>query len=80
MTLMMKSQTKKTDKQSKTKEIVCHKCNKPATGRYSPDMDIAGLAFCDEHKELMAAAFYCLLQDDMETFNQLMGTDLAPQE
>ena len=43
-------------------------------------MDIAGLAFCDEHKELMAAAFYCLLQDDMETFNQLMGTDFAPQE
>ena len=70
----------KTDKQSKTKEIVCHKCNKPATGRYSPDMDIAGLAFCDEHQELMAAAFYCLLQDDMETFNQLMGTDLATQE
>jgi hypothetical protein len=29
-------------------------------------MDIAGLAFCDEHKELMAAAFYCLLQNDME--------------
>jgi len=77
---MMKSQTKKKDKQSKTKEIICHKCGKPATGRYSPDMDIAGLAFCDEHKELMAAAFYCLLQDDMETFNQLMGTDLAPQE
>ena len=66
----------KTNKQSKTKEFVCHKCGKPATGRYSPDMDIAGLAFCDEHKELMAAAFYCLLQNDTETFNQLMGTDL----
>ena len=78
---MTQSQTMKTtDKQSKTKEIVCHKCGESATGRYSPDMDIAGLAFCDEHKELMAAAFYCLLQDDMETFNQLMGTDLAPQE
>ena len=76
----MKLEDQNKDKQSKTKEIVCHKCNKPATGRYSPDMDIAGLAFCDEHKELMAAAFYCLLQDDMETFNQLMGTDLAPQE
>ena len=70
----------KTDKQSKTKEIVCHKCNKPATGRYSPDLDIAGLAFCDEHKELMAAAFYCLLQNDQKTFDKLMGTDFAPQE
>jgi len=74
---MTQSQMTKTqDKQSKTKEIVCHKCGKPATGRYSPDMDIAGLAFCDKHQELMAAAFYCLLQDDTETFNQLMGTDL----
>ena len=39
-------------------------------------MDIAGLAFCDEHKELMAAAFYCLLQNDTKTFDQLMGTNL----
>ena len=73
---MMKSQMKTKDKQSKTKKIVCHKCGKPATGRYSPDMDIAGLAFCDEHQELMAAAFYCLIKNDTETFNQLMGTDL----
>jgi hypothetical protein len=64
----------------KNSEIICHKCKKPATGRYSPDMGIAGLAFCDEHKELMAAAFYCLLQNDTETFNKLMGTDLATQE
>ena len=70
----------KTNKQSKTKEIVCHKCNKPATGRYSPDMDIAGLAFCDEHKELMAAAFYCLLQNDIETFNTLLGVKFDPNE
>ena len=73
---MTQLQTMKKDKQSKTKEITCHKCGKPATGRYSPDMDIAGLAFCDEHKELMAAAFYCLLQDDTETLNQLMKTNL----
>jgi hypothetical protein len=43
-------------------------------------MDIAGLAFCDEHKELMAAAFYCLIHNDTKTFDQLMGTDLATQE
>lgn len=61
-------------------KLVCHKCKKPATGRYSPDMDIAGLAFCDEHKELMAAAFYCLIHNDTKTFDQLMGTDLATQE
>ena len=64
----------------KSKETICHKCGKPATGRYSPDTDIAGLAFCDEHKELMAAAFYCLIHNDTKTFDQLMGTDLATQE
>ena len=67
-------------KKTKTPEAVCHKCKKPAVGRYSPDMDIAGLAFCDEHKELMAAAFYCLIHNDTKTFDQLMGTDLATQE
>tara|TARA_B110000285_G_C14675603_1_gene402344 strand:+ start:382 stop:594 length:213 start_codon:yes stop_codon:yes gene_type:complete len=60
--------------------LKCHKCGKPSTGRYSPDIDIAGLSFCDEHKELMAAAFYCLLQNDTKTFDQLMGTDLATQK
>ena len=73
---MIQSQTMVKDKQSKTEETICHKCGKPAIGRYSPDMDIAGLAFCDEHKELMAAAFYCLLQNDLETFNQLLDTNL----
>lgn len=61
-------------------KIKCHKCGKLATGRYSPDLDISGLAFCDEHKELMAAAFYCLLQNDIETFNQLLGVKFNPNE
>ena len=63
-----------------SKDPICHKCGKPATGRYSPDKEVAGLAFCDEHKELMAAAFYCLIHNDTKTFDQLMGTDLATQE
>tara|TARA_R110000822_G_scaffold281276_4_gene403005 strand:+ start:349 stop:570 length:222 start_codon:yes stop_codon:yes gene_type:complete len=61
---------------NKNEEVICHKCGKPATGRYSPDNTIAGLAFCDKHKELTAAAFYCLLQNDKKTFNQLMETNL----
>ena len=64
----------------KSKDPICHKCGKTATGRYSPDTEVAGLAFCDEHKELMAAAFYCLIHNDTKTFDQLMGTDLATQE
>ena len=63
-----------------SKDPICHKCGKPATGRYSPDKEVAGLAFCDKHKELMAAAFYCLIHNDTKTFDQLMGTDLATQE
>ena len=35
--------------QSKIENYTCHKCGKPATGRYSPDKNITGLAFCDEH-------------------------------
>lgn len=58
------------------KKFVCHKCGKPATGRYSPEPNLDGLAFCDEHQELMAAAFYCLIKDDIKTFNKLMETNL----
>jgi len=59
---------------------VCHKCKATATGRYTPNEEESGLAFCNEHKELMAAAFYCLINNRIEDFNELMGTDLAPVE
>ena len=29
----------------------CIKCGKPATIRYSPDLDIKGIGMCDEHEE-----------------------------
>jgi hypothetical protein len=29
----------------------CIKCGKPATKRYSPDLDINGIGMCDEHEE-----------------------------
>lgn len=29
----------------------CIKCNKPATQRWSPDIDIKGIAFCNDCKE-----------------------------
>ena len=63
--------------QSKTEEgIVCHRCKKPAVGRYSPNKDTLGLAFCEEHRTLIGAAFYCLMTDNLKDFNELMGTDL----
>lgn len=63
--------------QSKTEEgIVCHRCKRPAVGRYSPNEDTLGLAFCEEHRALIGAAFYCLMTDNIKDFNELMGTDL----
>ena len=63
--------------QSKTEEgIVCHRCKRPAVGRYSPNEDTLGLAFCEEHRALIGAAFYCLMTDNLKDFNELMGTDL----
>lgn len=40
----------------------CIKCGKPATKRYSPDLDIKGIGMCDEHegeitRDLVLASF-----------------------
>ena len=29
----------------------CIKCGKPATKKYSPDLDIEGIGMCSEHQE-----------------------------
>jgi len=53
--------------QSKTEDnIVCHRCKKPAVGRYTPNEDTLGLAFCEEHRALIGAAFYCLMTDNLK--------------
>jgi hypothetical protein len=31
--------------------LKCIKCEKPATIRYSPDLDIEGIGMCDEHEK-----------------------------
>ena len=60
--------------QSKIENYTCHKCGKPATGRYSPDKNITGLAFCDEHQELMVLGFYLLLKNEKKKFDELMAS------
>ena len=64
------------EQQSKIEGIHCHKCKQPATGRYSPNKEELGLAFCDEHKDLMGVAFYCLMTDNIKDFNELMETNI----
>ncbi len=60
--------------QSRIENYTCHKCGKPATGRYSPDSSVSGLAFCDEHQELMALGFYLLLKNEKKKFDELMAS------
>tara|TARA_B100000575_G_C23093676_1_gene630636 strand:+ start:511 stop:729 length:219 start_codon:yes stop_codon:yes gene_type:complete len=64
----------KKEPQSKTENYTCHKCGKPATGRYSPDNSIMGLAFCDDHQELMALGFYLLIKNEKKKFDELMAS------
>ena len=65
---------KNQEPQSKIENYVCHKCGKPATGRYSPDNSVTGLAFCDEHQELMALGFYLLIKNEKKKFDELMAS------
>ena len=65
---------------SKIEDLECHLCEKPAVGRFSPDPDVSGLAFCEEHKERIGAAFYCLMSDNLEDFNSIMGTSIKIDE
>ena len=32
-------------------DLKCVKCEKSATSRFSPDLDIKGIGACDEHKD-----------------------------
>ena len=62
--------------EKKTPNLECHLCDKPAVGRFSPDMDISGLAFCEKHRDLIGVAFYCLMTDNIEDFDAIMGTNI----
>lgn len=51
----------------------CHLCEKngikrDAVGCFSPDLDIKGLCFCDEHKENTMIMYMRILQDARESY------------
>ena len=50
-------------------------CKGKVKGRYSPDMDIRGIAFCLKHKTLVSGAYIALLGGDTKTFNSLTGNN-----
>lgn len=40
----------------------CNVCDKKAIGCYSPDLDVKGLCFCEEHKDQVFMAYMMLMQ------------------
>lgn len=49
----------------------CIVCHKPATCRFSPDLDIQGIAACDEHKEMVREdILFCSLE--LKTWSKMM--------
>ena len=56
----------------KSDSMKCSICNKQATGRYSPDLDINGIGFCKEHEESVQIAYYLLINEGEESFNKYL--------
>ena len=49
----------------------CIACDKDATVRFSPDLDIDGVFSCEEHKEeVHRDLFYALFSDKWKWFNK----------
>lgn len=46
----------------------CCICNKLATGSISPDLDIEGIGFCDEHKDKVMFAYTILMYEGEDAF------------
>ncbi len=50
----------------------CAKCDKEATKRFSPDLDIRGIGACDEHEEIVKVGYLALLQGDEKLAKSLL--------
>jgi len=43
--------------------MTCIKCGKPATKRYSPDLDVRGIGMCDDHaEEIYMDIMVCMME------------------
>jgi len=50
----------------------CIVCQKNAIARFSPDIDIQGIAFCRSHKDIVTLAYMLLMQGDRIRFEELI--------
>jgi hypothetical protein len=43
--------------------MTCIKCGKPATKRYSPDLDVKGIGMCNDHaEEIYMDIMVCMME------------------
>lgn len=50
----------------------CNVCGNPGTGRFSPDLDIKGLVYCEKHKDEVQMVYVMLLQGSEDIARQGM--------
>jgi hypothetical protein len=53
--------------------MTCTKCDKPATGSFSIDIDVACMKYCDEHKEIVNKGLLCLSMGDFVLGKELLS-------
>lgn len=54
-------------------ECIVKNCKGKVLGRFSPDLDIRGIAFCKKHKTIVTGAYISLIHGDKEIFNIITG-------
>lgn len=57
---------------SETKYHPCNVCGKDAIACLSPDMDIKGLCFCEEHREDVYIVYVMIIQGTPEMAEKAM--------
>lgn len=58
----------------------CVICDKPATRRFSPDLDIRGLGSCKKHEEIVQIAYSMMMQGDRNMYEQFIRSVRAKQK
>jgi len=52
--------------------LICHVCEKEATHRFSPDLDVKGIGACNEHLEVVRMAYMLLMTGEHKEFDRVM--------
>ena len=58
----------------------CSICKNKATGRLSPDLDIGGVPFCEQHKESVRMGFMILRFEGIDAFDKFIANEKKIQQ